>query len=285
MLAAFASIVFIFYQNLPAISSALSIIPATLILYSTLLVTAGTVSLAVLWTSILRFHTDLPPLRPVSYAFFVGQLGKYIPGGVWAFGAQAVLLAKYGVSPSRTLATSGVLVILLIISSLAVGSASPWIVDVLGSDALSVFLILSLLLLSAVVPRFYFLLMRKRSYALSHPISLSRGISWTALQVAIWLILGMAVALLALPFRNSFTMTFVLLVVSCNSLAFALGAIFVVAPAGLGVRDLTLAGMLAPQIGLSSALAVAILSRVLSIGVDVSLAGVATLGIWRIRFS
>ena len=44
------------------------------------------------------------PLREGLATFFVGQLGKYIPGSVWSIGAQAQMAARRSVPPRVTVA-------------------------------------------------------------------------------------------------------------------------------------------------------------------------------------
>jgi hypothetical protein len=58
------------------------------------------------------------------------------------------------------------------------------------------------------------------------------------------------------------------------ALAWAVGLIFIPAPAGAGVREAVLVATFAPQIGTPEALAVALASRVLLLLADVALAGV-----------
>ena len=46
------------------------------------------------------------PLREGSATFFVGQLGKYVPGSVWSLGAQATLARRQSV-PARVTVAAG----------------------------------------------------------------------------------------------------------------------------------------------------------------------------------
>ena len=58
------------------------------------------------WTlGLRRFGHDVPMGAALS-VFFVGQLGKYIPGSVWSLGAQAQMATRYGV-PARTTVVAG----------------------------------------------------------------------------------------------------------------------------------------------------------------------------------
>ena len=61
------------------------------------------------------------------------------------------------------------------------------------------------------------------------------------------------------------------------ALAWAVGLIFIPAPAGAGVREAVLVATFAPQIGGPEALVVALASRVLLLLADVALAGLGAL--------
>uniref|UniRef100_UPI00262A5117 hypothetical protein n=1 Tax=uncultured Nocardioides sp. TaxID=198441 RepID=UPI00262A5117 len=59
--------------------------------------------------------------------------------------------------------------------------------------------------------------------------------------------------------------------------AYVVGVAVVVAPAGVGAREVTLVALLSPAVGLATATAVALVTRVLHTAADLTLAAVSTL--------
>jgi hypothetical protein len=81
------------------------------LLGSFLAAAAGTGASGLAWRSLLR-GLDIPVgLRAAARVFFTGQIGKYIPGTVWAYVAQARLGREHGVPASRTTAASVMFVV------------------------------------------------------------------------------------------------------------------------------------------------------------------------------
>ena len=65
---------------------------------------AGLLATGLLWLRLMAaLGADLP-LREGLATFFVGQLGKYIPGSVWSIGAQAHMAGRLSVPPRTTVA-------------------------------------------------------------------------------------------------------------------------------------------------------------------------------------
>ena len=59
--------------------------------------------------------------------------------------------------------------------------------------------------------------------------------------------------------------------------AYVVGVAVVVAPAGVGAREVTLVALLSPAVGLATATAVALVTRVLHTAADLTLAAVSAL--------
>ncbi|UUZ59991.1 flippase-like domain-containing protein [Nocardioides sp. B-3] len=73
---------------------------------------AGLALTGVLWRNLLAGLGSPVPLRDAGAVFFVGQLGKYVPGSVWSFAVQAQLGRRHGV-PARSSVTASALFLLL----------------------------------------------------------------------------------------------------------------------------------------------------------------------------
>jgi hypothetical protein len=83
------------------------------------------------WRAVLRDLGSPLPIPPAAGIFFVGQLGKYLPGSVWSVVAQAEMGARLHV-PRRRSAVVGILSIgLAVLTGLPARSAGalPRLVD------------------------------------------------------------------------------------------------------------------------------------------------------------
>jgi uncharacterized membrane protein YbhN (UPF0104 family) len=228
----------------------------------------GLLASAAVWRSLLAdLGTPLRP-RPALHVFFLGQLGKYVPGSVFAVAAQMELGRSQGAPRSRVGAASllfmGVLVAAgLLTAAVALPLTSPaalrehaWVLLVLPVGLVT--------LAPPVLTRLVGLLLRAlRRDPLDRPLSW-RGVA-TALgwALAMWGMYGLHLWLLVRPQDTSGRADLLLLSLGAYALAWTAGFLFVVAPAGAGVRELALVAALAPVLDAPAALAVAVLSRVL----------------------
>jgi uncharacterized membrane protein YbhN (UPF0104 family) len=97
-------------------------------------------------------------------------------------------------------------------------------------------------------------------------------------SLVVWALFGIHIWLLSHAVGASGATT-VAAAVGGIALAWALGMVAVMSPDGLGVRDGVLLAVLAPIVGRTPALAIALASRVMFALADVILAGVAALGL------
>ncbi len=244
---------------------AVGVLPA---LGSLLAVLVGLLASALVWRALLADIGTPLGARAALHVFFLGQLGKYVPGSVFAIAAQMELGRSHGAPRSRvgsaSLVFMGVLVAAgLLSAAVALPLTSP---DALDSYAW-VLLVLPLGLVALAPPvltRLVALLLRVlRRDPLDRPLS-ARGIG-AALGWALvmWAAYGMHLWLLVRPQDTEPGPDLLLLSLGAYALAWTAGFLFVVAPAGAGVRELALIAALAPVLDRAGALAVAVLSRVL----------------------
>ncbi len=233
------------------------------------------------WRTVLADLGSPVPLPAAMRIFFLGQLGKYVPGSVWPIVAQMELGREYGVPRTRSGVVGLVAVALSLVAGLLVAAvtlpflsahalAAYWpaflAVPVLGVGLLPV-------VLNPVLDR---LLRLARRGGLERPLS-GRGVltalgwsggTWACFGLQVWLLLrdlGPARASL-LP-----------LAVGAFALAWTVGFLVVVAPAGAGVREVVLVLALAPGASRAAALLVALTSRALMTLGDLVWAGAAVL--------
>lgn len=249
---------------------------------SAVLAVLGTVVLLGLWVSVLRGLGATVPMGEAWRVFFLSQLGKYLPGLVWPALAQMEAGRRWGVRRSvmltgnllmiAVLTASGVVVgLLLLPGSIGLAGAAGWIAWVLAAALLVVCLWPRLL--TEVVDRAFVLFRREPPRLATSPRDMTVSFAWA---LATWLLYGAHVWVLVHSVGGSGVDAWVA-ATGGIALGWALGLVAVLAPAGVGVRDAILVGVLSPLVGRSPALAVALASRGLLALTDVLLAAVAAL--------
>jgi uncharacterized membrane protein YbhN (UPF0104 family) len=234
----------------------------------------GQFFMLVAWRAILAGLGTQVPLRVAGRIMFVGQLGKYIPGAVWAYAAMMDLGRDHGSPPRRTFAT----ISLGLVINLGVG------ISIAAATLNS---------LEAVRQAWYLVLLVPVIIVCLHPKVLTWGlnlalriarkepletvlpgrtvvvaVAWTALG---WFVYGLHVWLLAGRWDLYLVAT------GAYAFAWATGILTVVVPAGVGVREGALVLVLGPVVGTPVALAVAIVSRLAFTLADATAAGISFL--------
>lgn len=251
----------------PAVGAALARTSPYAVAGSLLAALGGLLASAMVWRALLTDLGSPLPLRPCLHVFFVGQLGKYLPGSVFAVAAQMELGRDHGVPRTRigtaSLLFMGVLVAVgLLVAAVTLPLSSP---DALGSYGwVLIALPVGLLCLAPpVLSRIVGLGLRVlRRPPLDRPLSvrgLAGAVGWA---LAMWGAYGVHALLLlqAQPVLRGPDLP--LLALGGYALAWTVGFLFLVAPAGGGAREAALVVALAPVLARSDALAVAVLSRV-----------------------
>ncbi len=250
------------------------------VLVSLVLAAAGLVAQMLSWRALLAGTGPVPSLRASSRIYFHGQLGKYVPGSVWAVVAQAELGRAHKISRARSgVVALGALAVLLVVGGavavvgLAAGQAGSlstywWAVAVVPIGAVG----LAPPVFNRVVARLLRLLHRG-----DQTVRVSgRGVGLSALWAAVmWLLFGLHAAVLVHSLHPGSPGQVLVLSTGAFALAWVVGFLVVIAPAGTGPREAALVLTLAPVLDGSDALLVALVSRVLMVVVDAGAAGVA----------
>ncbi|CAN5330956.1 hypothetical protein BH24ACT10_BH24ACT10_14950 [soil metagenome] len=219
------------------------------------------------WRALLAdLGTELS-LRAAFHVFFFGQLGKYVPGSVFAVAAQMELGRAQGASRSRVATASLVfmgvgLAVGLLVATVTLPLTSPEALRQFGWALLALPLGLAVLappVLTRVVGVFLRLLRRP---PLERPLTARRVGAATGWALVMWLAYGLHLWLLVRP-QGADAGGDLLLATGGYALAWTAGFLIVLAPAGAGVREVALVAALAPVVDRPAALAVALLSRVL----------------------
>lgn len=232
------------------------------------------------WRRMLADLDSPLAIAPAAGVFFVGQLGKYVPGSIWAVLAQAEMGSRLGV-PRRRVGVVGLLAIALALLSGGI-IGLPALPVLLGRTELGGYAVVAVVVILAVLCYPPLLnwgigtgLRILRQAPLEHALS-GRAIVATLTWFTIsWGCSGIAVLLIASDVGDvEVTSGSMLLLAVCGfALSGTFGMISVIFPAGVGVRDGMLALILATVMPFAAAAAAAVVMRFLTILVDVLVAG------------
>jgi glycosyltransferase 2 family protein len=242
-----------------------------LLLAAFLLLIAGRGVLAVAaWVTAARALADVPA-RTASAAWLRAAIAKYVPGGIWQTIGIVDRLRARGVPTGRAASVVVVDSAASIVAALAVGLAALPALIASGVGGATWWLLLAVPALALLHPRvfaFAIELLRRvtgrgaTAVAPSWPLVI-RILAW---QAAGWIAAGLS---LALVLQAVGVLAPVAIAVSASSLSWVAGLLMIVAPAGLGVREAALVGILASSVSTDAALAAALLSRLMFVALDV----------------
>lgn len=218
------------------------------------------------WRTFLAGLGSPLPVRAAFRIQSISQLGKYVPGKVWAVVTQVELSSEYKVSRVRSLTATLLAVATSMACGLAVAAVTLPLTSEAARDRYWWLFPLAPVLLAALHPRIVTwcldtLLRLARRAPLEHPVSLAatlRAIGWT---VAGWVLFGVHLWLLSaaaggdgagLPF----------LATGAYALAFVAGFLVFIAPGGIGAREAAMVLVLSPVLPAGAPAVVAIASRV-----------------------
>jgi uncharacterized membrane protein YbhN (UPF0104 family) len=231
------------------------------------------------WRALLTDLGSRLPLPAAVRVNFLGQLGKYVPGAVWAMAAQVSLAQDYRVPKRRSGAASLVSMAITLVVGLAMaGIALP----LASAGALRQYwwvLVCIPVLLVGLWPRVtkfgldLALRLVKRP-GLDRPLTLGgmgRAVGWTALA---WIFYGLHAWLLVGDIAGK-SLHVLLLAAGGYALAWAVGFLLIPFPGGIGPRELALIAVLSPVMPRGPALVVALASRIVMTVGDLVWAGVA----------
>jgi len=216
------------------------------------------------WRAVMRSVGLDAPLPEASAVFLVSQAGKYVPGAVWPVIAQAEFARAHGVSRAR--AMTGSLV------AMAVGVVMAAVVGALGIVAfapgslthywwaLVLAVVLAVMLVPAILERMLRIALRVLRRDAQPPRIAAPALAASALWSALnWAALGLhAWILLRALGADDANLG---IVTGAFALAWLVGFVVVIAPAGVGPREAALVALLASAATAPQALALALLSR------------------------
>lgn len=207
------------------------------------------------------------PAFDAARCYLVGQLGKYLPGSVWAFVLQAELVRRAGVSRAAGFTAVLVTVGLSTTSALIVGLLGlPALFDISTAAAVIVIALIPPALVCAYPPvltrivNTVLKLLRKAPLSAPLPMrKIALALSWCALS---WVLYGIQLWILASS-SIGFHIGGLVQYIGAMALGMFAGVLVVVAPSGIGVREAVLVAALSPFMDSGVALGLALASRLI----------------------
>ncbi|WP_035812320.1 lysylphosphatidylglycerol synthase domain-containing protein [Jiangella gansuensis] len=264
------------------VRAALTTMPALSLLAAVVAALAYVLATMASWRAVLTDLGSAMPLGPAARMFLLSQLGKYVPGGVWNLVAAAEIGADLRIPRRRSVTVMAVALLVSIVTGLLVAvvallTGPADVRDTYGAAILALPLFI-VLLLPPVVNRLLGLVLRLLGRPpLERPLTaagVTRASVWAVLA---WLLAGLHLWLLVTAVGAEATLATAALATGAYALAWTVGFLVVVVPAGAGVREAVLALVLADQLAGGSVIVVVLASRVLMTVADVAL-GLAAAG-------
>jgi uncharacterized membrane protein YbhN (UPF0104 family) len=234
-----------------------------------------------MWRALLADLGSNLPFADAAKVFFVGQLGKYIPGSLWPVLAQMEMGKDLGVPRPRSAAAFFLTYPIYLVSGLSVAVVT---LPAFAGDSVVRYAWLLLLLPVLVVglhPRVvnavlgFGLTLLKRP-PLERPLTRRGVLTSVGWAFAGWVAYGVHLALIVAGLGATGPQAMILSF-GAFSLAWCLGFLVVIAPAGAGVREVAMVAALAPVLDGGSAIAAALCSRLVVSAGDLICAGLAGL--------
>ena len=234
-------------------------------------VIAGLGCMMLSWRALLADLGSPLPLRAAARILFIAQLGKYVPGSVWAMAAQVELARAYEVPRRRSASATVVAMLVTLATGLLVAAVALPLSS--GAAARQYWWALALAppaLIALYPPVMGWALDRALRLARRPP--LERRISGPGvLRAAAWSLTGWAFfsvhSWLLVAGVTGKGVSVLPIAAGAYALAWSVGFILIPFPGGVGPRELALIAALAPVMPRGSAIVVAVVSRlVMTIG-------------------
>ena len=216
---------------------------------------------------LLRRGYKVPRAQLVSW-YYTGQLGKYVPGGVWAVVGRAEMAVRGGVPRADAYSVTGLSMFTTYSAAAlcaALGSLLSWKRPIIGA-ALLLALVIGLSVYAIVPLRQRLMgLLRKVTSGTNELTAPKDMFALTIVQVPAWIMISLSTTITAHAFGAEVGVLHMFFV---SSLSWLIGFLVIGAPGGLGVRESIFTGLLSATVGTSTALSLAVASRMIFVSVD-----------------
>ena len=280
-----AAVVYAVVSQWVEVQVAIKTIARESLIASMVAILLGSLAGVMSWRALLAEEGYPLSAKDAGRIFLVGQLGKYLPGSVWSVVVQMELATRAGVPRARTFTASLCWIGLSLSSALTIGLIGLPVIASAGSPIAWTLVALLPIALACSHPKILtrivdLLLKLMGKEPLPHQFTwkgIGKAFGWLLVT---WVLYGAHLWLLAnalgAPGWDGF--------IRCLggfALAMGSGVVFILAPSGAGVREALIVSALAGVMSGGEALGIAVVSRMLFILADITLAGIAGLSAWR----
>jgi len=252
------------------VSNAFSQVDAINLVLSLLLGLAAMTSIGWIWVTMIVARSHNVRHRNAMSWYFTGQLGKYVPGGIWPIVGRAELAVRNGIPRLDAYASTGLSLVTTYaaaVVAIAIGAAST-------SGHRLVAVLIALGLVTAYIafsqPSLRAVIIRIASRISSSASSLTdpkRVVRLTVLHVPAWILMSLSTSVTATAFGAHIGIADMLFITTTSWLA---GFVVVGVPGGIGVREAVFTSLAGGIIGSPMAVSLALMSRVVFIAVDLT---------------
>ena len=244
-------------------------VETTTLLVSLLLGLGAMTSIGALWVSMLQHRGHNIQHREAMSWYFTGQLGKYVPGGIWPIVGRGELAARSGIPRIDAYASTGLslvttylgAVITIAISGLFTGDHSA-LSTLIIFGLVSSYIIFSNKHLRRIALGFVTKL-SPNAQALTDP---NRLVRLSLTHVPAWVLMSLSTSVTASAFGIDISIIDMLFITSAS---WFVGFIIIGVPGGIGVREAVFTSLATGIIGAPAAVSLALMSRLVFIAVDV----------------
>jgi len=226
-------------------------------------------SIGAIWVTMLQHRGHHIRHRETMAWYFTGQLGKYVPGGIWPIVGRGELAARSGIPRIDAYASTGL--------SLVTTYLGAVITIALAGLFTGDYLVLSILIILGLVSGYViFSNGQLRSIALGFVTKLSptaqtltdpnRLVRLSIMHVPAWVLMSLSTSVTASAFSIDISLIDMLFITSAS---WFIGFVVIGVPGGIGVREAVFTSLATGLIGTPGAVSLALMSRLVFITVDV----------------
>lgn len=251
------------------VSDAFSHLNGFTLIASLLLGLSAMTLIGYLWTRMLVTRGHHAPPRSAMAWYFAGQLGKYVPGGIWPIVGRAELATRGGVPRADAYAATGLSMVTTYLAAaltICFGSLLSWSYPLAGLTGLAAMSISFLAFSNRSLRSKVIALLNRinpRATALTEP---RRLLIVTLAHLPAWILMSLSTSVTASAFGADIGITHMLFITSASWLA---GFVVVGVPGGIGVRESVFTALAGTALTPGVAVSLALASRVVFIAVDV----------------
>ena len=252
------------------VSDAFSQVDAINLVLSLLLGLAAMTSIGWIWVTMIVARSHNVRHRNAMAWYFTGQLGKYVPGGIWPIVGRAELAVRNGIPRLDAYASTGLSLVTTYaaaVVTIGIGAAATT-----GHRLIAVLIAVSLVLAFAAFsqPSLRAAIIRvatrvsPSASSLTDPKRLAR---LTVVHIPAWILMSLSTSVTATAFGAKISIADMLFITTTSWLA---GFVVVGVPGGIGVREAVFTSLAGGIIGTPMAVSLALMSRVVFIAVDLT---------------